>query len=162
LRVLSPVNVRPAIGRTEDVALTIAFGATRHPAGEGGDIWSEAREIGPVLAQHRTPEGLAAFYGGMEALMASRPGVSGIDGVERRAAALDMMVTNLGAPPIETAAGAFRLRSVWGPALFVGLEGEQLVGVATVDDAIHLLHASYSAIPSLLERAEVILRQSAS
>jgi hypothetical protein len=98
----------------------------------------------------------------MEALMAGRPGVCGIDGVERRAAALDMMVSNLGVPPVETVIGDFRLRSVWGPALFVGLEGEQLVGVATVDDAIHLLHASYSAIPSLLEHAEAILRLSAS
>ena len=50
------------------------------------------------------------------------------------------------------------LGSVVGPSVFVGIEGEQMIGAATVRGAIHLLHSSYTPIASLLETTEQVLR----
>ena len=45
----------------------------------------------------------------------------------------------------------FKLESLWGPSVFVGMEGEQMIGAATLNGAIHLLHTSYTPIPKLLQ-----------
>jgi hypothetical protein len=42
--------------------------------------------------------------------------------------------------------------------MILGMEGEQMIGVATIGSAIHLTHSSYSPIPGLLEAAEEQLR----
>jgi hypothetical protein len=47
---------------------------------------------------------------------------------------------------------------LWGPSVFVGIEGEQMIGAATVRGAIHLLHSSYTPIASLLKTTEQVLR----
>jgi hypothetical protein len=61
------------------------------------------------------------------------------------------MVSNLGVLPFETNVGRFKLESLWGPSVFVGIEGEQMIGVATLNGAVHLLHTSYTPIPKLLQ-----------
>src|SRR5260370_8393134 len=69
-----------------------------------------------------------------------------------------MMVSNLGVLPFEADFGDLRLEALWGPSVFVGIEGEQMIGAATVRGAIHLLHSSYTPIASLLETTEQVLR----
>jgi hypothetical protein len=44
-----------------------------------------------------------------------------------------------------------------GPSVFVSIEGEQMIGVATLNGAIHLLHTSYTPIPKLLQTMEATL-----
>jgi hypothetical protein len=59
--------------------------------------------------------------------------------------------------PFETSIGAFTLESFWGPSVLVGIEGEQMIGAATLNGAIHLTHASYTPIPKLLQSMEATL-----
>jgi hypothetical protein len=59
--------------------------------------------------------------------------------------------------PFETSVGNFKLKSLWGPSVFVSIEGERMVGVATLKGAIHLLHTSYTPIPKLLQTMEATL-----
>jgi hypothetical protein len=67
------------------------------------------------------------------------------------------MVSNLGVLPFETSFGRFKLESLWGPSVFVGIEGEQMIGAATLNGAIHLSHTSYTPIPNLLQTIETTL-----
>ena len=46
------------------------------------------------------------------------------------------MVSNLGVLPFETSFGGFKLESLWGQSVFVGVEGEQMIGAATLNGAI--------------------------
>ena len=54
------------------------------------------------------------------------------------------MVSNLGVLPFASRFGKVTLKALWGPAVLAGLEGEQTIGVATVNDAICLLHTSHT------------------
>jgi hypothetical protein len=71
------------------------------------------------------------------------------------------MVSNLGVVPFETSFGCFKLESLWGPSVFIGIEGEQMIGAATLNGAIHLLHSSYTPIPKLLQTMETALEDMA-
>jgi hypothetical protein len=71
--------------------------------------------------------------------------------------ACEGMVSNLGVLPFGTSFGAFKLESLWGPSVLVGIEGEQMIGVATLNGAMHLLHTSYTPIPKLLQTMESAL-----
>jgi len=57
----------------------------------------------------------------------------------------------------ETSFGGFKLESLWGPSVFVGIEGEQMIGAATLNGGIHLLHTSYIPILKLLQTMEATL-----
>lgn len=48
--------------------------------------------------------------------------------------------------------GGLRLKALWGPALLMGFENEQTVGVTTTNDSLCLLHTTFTPIPSLLPR----------
>jgi hypothetical protein len=84
--------------------------------------------------------------------------LQGIAQFELQVGACEMMVSNLGALPFEAEFGELRLEALWGPSVFVGIEGEQMIGAATVRGAIHLLHSSHTPIASLLETTEQVLR----
>jgi hypothetical protein len=58
----------------------------------------------------------------------------------------EMMMSNLGVLPIETNFGDLILEGFWGPSVLVGIEGEQMIGAATLHGAIHLLHSSYAPL----------------
>jgi hypothetical protein len=46
---------------------------------------------------------------------------------------------------------------VWGPAVLAGLEGEQTIGVATINESLCMVHRSYRPVESLLKVAEQLL-----
>ncbi len=60
-------------------------------------------------------------------------------------------INNLGAPPIGTQFGEFKLDAIWGPSILLGYEGERLISAITVNGSLNLLHTSYDPIPSVLE-----------
>jgi hypothetical protein len=64
------------------------------------------------------------------------------------------MVTNLGRVPFDTIFGRLRLKSLWGPAVLRGIEGEQTIGAATINGSLNLLHTSYTPLPALLMNIE--------
>jgi hypothetical protein len=110
-------------------------------------------ELTPI----RTPAGLSTVFSGFRQLMSTSPDVAQIAAFELQVCACEGMVSNLGVLPFETTVGRFKLESLWGPSVFVGIEGEQMIGVATLNGSIHLLHTSYTPIPKLLHAMEATL-----
>jgi hypothetical protein len=158
VRVVSPVNNRTILGRGDDCALSIIFPVGSYNPNSPIHFWQIARSVRDDLADMRTPRGLSAVFSGFDQLISSKPGVEGIAQFELRACACEMMVSNLGVLPFEADFGDLRLEAFWGPSVFVGIEGEQMIGAATVRGAIHLVHSSYTPIASLLETTEQVLR----
>jgi hypothetical protein len=155
---MSPVNARKLLGRADDCALSIIFPYGAYEPNSAADLWETARRLSRDLAGPRSAEGVAATYSALGQLIASQPGVEGIAEAELGICGIEMMVSNLGVLPYASRFGAFELKALWGPSVFAGVEREQMIGVATIGDAIHLLHTSYSAIPRLLDEVESILK----
>jgi hypothetical protein len=158
VRVVSPVNNRTILGRGDDCALSIIFPIGSYNPKSPVQFWDIARSVRHDLADMRTPGGLSAVLSGFDQLISSKPGVQGIAQFELQVCACEMMVSNLGVLPFEADFGRLRLEALWGPSVFVGIEGEQMIGAATVRGAIHLLHSSYTPIASLLKTTEQVLR----
>jgi len=158
VRVVSPVNNRTILGRSDDCALSIIFPVGSYNPKSAIQFWETARAVHDDLADMRTPGGVSAVLRGFDQLISSKPGVRGIARFELQVCACEMMVSNLGVLPFEADFGDLRLEALWGPSVFVGIEGEQMIGAATVRGAIHLLHSSYTPIASLLETTEQVLR----
>jgi hypothetical protein len=158
VRVVSPVNNRTILGRGDDCALSIIFPVGSYAPKSPIQFWEIARSVRDDLADMRTPSGLSAVFSGFDQLISSKPGVQGIAQFELQVCACEMMVSNLGVLPFEADFGDLRLEALWGPSVFVGIEGEQMIGAATMRGAIHLLHSSYTPIASLLETTEQVLR----
>jgi hypothetical protein len=162
IRVVSPVNHRAILGRGDDCALSIIFPVGSYNPKSPMRFWEIARSVRDDLAYMRTPGGLSAVFSGFDQLISGKPGVQGIAQFELQVCACEMMVSNLGVLPFEAEFGDLRLEALWGPSVFVGFEGEQMIGAVTLRGTIHLLHSSYSPIVSLLETTEQMLRTAVS
>jgi hypothetical protein len=158
VRVVSPVNNRPLLGLSDESVLSIVFPAGIYrPSDAAGQFWQTARQVRADLSPIRTENGLQAVYEAIEGLMGAMPQPNDIAEFERTVGACEMMVSNLGAIPISNKFGELTLRALWGPSVLVGIEGEQMIGVATVNDQICLLQTSFKPITQLLEDAASIL-----
>jgi hypothetical protein len=158
VRVLSPVNNRKLLGLEDECALAIIFPSGAYAPESAERLWDVARAVKDELTPMRTAQGLSAVFSDFRQLMSTSPDVAQIAAFELQVAACEAMVSNLGVLPFQTSFGGFKLGSLWGPSVFVGIEGEQMIGVTTLNGAIHLLHTSYTPIPKLLETMEATLK----
>ena len=157
-RVVSPVNNRLLLGLEDDCVASIVFPIGVYKTDSLAEFWNTARKVTQDIAPARTREGVTYAFEAMTGLIQSRRTPEAIVEFERVVVANEMMVSNLGVLPFESQFGEMRLTSLWGPAVLIGIEGEQIIGVSTVNDQIHLLRTSYSPIAGLLDRAASILR----
>jgi hypothetical protein len=154
VRVMSPVDNRKLLGLGDQCALSIIFPAGAYAPDSEERLWDVVKDD---LTPARTAEGLSTVFSGFRQLMSTSPNVAQIAAFELQVCACEGMVSNLGALPFETSFGGFKLESLWGPSVFVGIEGEQMIGAATLNGAIHLLHTSYTPIAKLLQTMEATL-----
>jgi hypothetical protein len=157
VRVVSPVNNRKLLGLEDQCALSIIFPTGAYAPDSTENLWNVARAVKDELTPVRTAQGLSTVFSGFRQLMSTSPNVAQIAAFELQVCACEGMVSNLGILSFETSFGGFKLESLWGPSVFVGIEGEQMIGVATLNGAIHLLHTSYTPIPKLLQTMEATL-----
>jgi hypothetical protein len=157
VRVVSPVNNRRLLGLEDQCTLSIIFPTGAYTPDSQEHLWQVARAVKDDLQPARTAAGLSTVFSGFRQLMSTSPDVAQIAAFELQVCACEGMVSNLGVLPFETSFGGFKLESLWGPSVFVGIEGEQMIGVATLNGAIHLLHTSYTPIPKLLQTMEATL-----
>jgi hypothetical protein len=151
VRIVSPVDNRKLLGLEDQCALSIVFPMGAYAPDSEDRLWDVARAVKEELTLVRTAEGLSTVFSGFRQLMSTSPDVAQIAAFELQVCACEGMVSNLGVLPFETNVGRFKLESLWGPSVFVGIEGEQMIGVATLNGAVHLLHTSYTPIPKLLQ-----------
>jgi hypothetical protein len=69
----------------------------------------------------------------------------------------ELMITNLGRLAVGSQFGSLKVEAFWGPALTMGFDGEQSIGVSTLDGRLACLHVSYRPIEGLLPTAASLL-----
>ncbi len=94
MRVLSPMDLRRAVGLSDEVVNGFAGPRTGSGADDAHDFWTLARHIRTSLSQQRTPDALKA---GSAALAAHGPSSwSEAEAMMMAATAADIQITNLG------------------------------------------------------------------
>jgi hypothetical protein len=66
-------------------------------------------------------------------------------------------LTNLGALPFGESFGPFKLEAVWGPAVLLGFEGAQTIGVTAVNGSMCLTQTSHTPLEGFLESMGSVL-----
>ena len=121
-------------------------------------FWDIARFARSSLTSQQSLEHVAI---GLKTLSdALAPGIDtyGASQILALAFPCELLLTNLGKLPCEFDCGDLKLKALWGPAVFIGFEGEQTVGVTTTDGSLCMLHSSFTPLPRLLPRTQRILR----
>jgi Condensation domain len=157
LRVRSSVSIRSLLGLEEHCMLAIGGGEVTVDPEATTKFWELARFMKSELSGVQTRERAA-----LPLNAAHRAVLSGMDAQRaphllKRAFGGQAMVTNLGRLSFDTVFGRLRLESLWGPAVFRGVEGEQTIGAATINGSLNLLHTSYAPLPALLMNIEAVL-----
>jgi hypothetical protein len=152
INVGSAVDFRTAVGAGEDVALLSAGGSTPVEP-QMQDFWEIARFAKRSIAPIQSPEAMCSLMGGLGKYLSTRPDEKQI-GALMAGFRFDINISNLGNLPIETRFGYLTFAKLWGPSILAGFEGEQEIGVATINGSLNLLHTSYKPLPSLLESIE--------
>jgi hypothetical protein len=65
-----------------------------------------------------------------------------------------MLVSNLGQLPYSSSIGNLTIEALWAPVVLRGHDGEQTIGLSTVNGALHLVHSSWYPLPGFLEEIE--------
>jgi hypothetical protein len=158
VRIMSPINVRPLVDAGESCGVFVSA-TTSVFDGEAKEFWDLARDARNSIAANQTSEhvttGLAAFRqvvgNGAEVATAAELGA--------QVFASEVMVTNLGILSFDRQFGPVTLKALFGPAVLTGFEGQQTIGVATVNGALCLLHTGHTPHDELLEKTWSILAQ---
>jgi NRPS condensation-like uncharacterized protein len=161
VRVVSPLDMRRRLPLGEVCGfLATAVPAVLDAAREDG-FWDIARLATRQIQPALTAEAI------VQRIHAISPIVSGMDFEEMgsfvlNAYAHESILTNLGEIPYDRTFGHLRVEAIWGPAAVMGVEGEQVLGVASLrGGGICLLHSSFTPFPGLLQRMESLLEVAA-
>ena len=137
IHICSTINNRAFIGSPEDCG--VFFTACDFPIEDSptNDLWNLARKSKHMLTLGQNAAGVKAGLGTVDGIVQS--GLDAYSAGEQvgELFLLDIHVSNLGAVPIRTSYGALSLRQLWGPAVLLGFEGEQTLGVSTVNGQVN-------------------------
>jgi hypothetical protein len=158
VRVLSPFNLRKQIGVGEDRGVFVWGAGVAMRPGVPASFWEMARFAKSSLAARQSMERVAMEMQGVEQAMGSGIDVPGAAQILSQGFPCEVFLTNLGNLSLQFDCGDLKLKELWGPAVLMGFEGEQTVGVSTVNGSLCMLHTSFAPLPLLLQRAERILR----
>jgi hypothetical protein len=161
VRIVSPINIRPTLGVSEDCGVFISAAPSVFEVGATG-FWDLARHAKAGVAAGQARESVEAVISALQQAVGSGPDVAAASEFAATAFAREGMMTNLGPLPFPSRFGALRLKALWGPAVLQGLEGEQTIGVATVDGSLYLTHTSHTPPAGLLEAMESVLVEACS
>jgi Condensation domain len=153
VRVLSPISLHKALNVENDCVLALTAGIMSFAPPAGSGFWDLARWAKEGLRPFQTMEGVRRMSAMLE------KNVSNHANVETVAPGMghELMVTNVQQFPFENRFGDLTLEGLWGPSTLNGFEGEQVVGIATVNGSLHIVHTSYTPIGTFLNRAVDLL-----
>jgi NRPS condensation-like uncharacterized protein len=157
LRVLSPIDVRKRmLNGSEHLGVCVTSVVVDGASGPR-DFWSTARSFTERLEQAKSVEGVLALVDMMHDLGSSISTVEQAQEVFAQGFSAEILLTNLGAVEFKDSYGPLTLRALWGPAAHTGFAMAQRIGVVTVGDQLHLLHATYEPAIGLLGGASSVL-----
>jgi hypothetical protein len=145
----SAVDARTAVGAGEDVALLSAGGSTVVQP-DLQNFWDIARFARRSIAPMQAPEAMAGMMQGLGEYLSTHRNITAM-GALMAGFRFDINISNLGNLPVETRFGDLTFKRLWGPSILAGFEGEQEIGVATIDGSISLLHTSHTPLSGFLE-----------
>jgi hypothetical protein len=161
IRVLSPINVRGALGAGEDCGLFVGAATNGLDSGDfdgsPARFWNLARHAKAGVASGQTEQGIVTVVSALQQAVENRPDVAAVAEFVSQAFAHEAVLSNLGQLPFGSRFGHLKLTSVWGPSVLGGFDGEQTVGVATVEGQLFLTQTSYTPPMGFLEEMQKTL-----
>jgi hypothetical protein len=157
LRIMSPINARPLLDVGESCG--VFLGATTSVFnGAATGFWQIARNARAGVTANSTGAKIAAQLAAFREIV-EHGAVSTVAEFAAKAFACDVLLTNLGGLAFDRQFGPVTLKAIFGPAVVTGFEGQRTIGVATVNGALCLLHASHEPPEGLLETTVRVLAQ---
>jgi len=158
IRILSPINARPLLHAGESCGVFLGA-ATSVFDRRAMDFWDIARAARTGIAVNQTRESIAAQLSAFRRVIGNGTDVATVARFAADAFANEILLTNLGDLSFDRQFGPVRLEGMFGPAVLTGFEGQQTIGVATVNGAVCLLHTSHTPLPGLLEKTQSVLAE---
>jgi Condensation domain/Phthiocerol/phthiodiolone dimycocerosyl transferase C-terminus len=157
VRVLSPISLHKALNVENDCVLALTAGIVSFAPSSGSNLWDLARWAKQALLPFQTMEGVRRMSGMLEKKFSNYANVQTVAQVMAQGMGYDLVVTNVQQFPFENRFGDLTLEGLWGPSALNGFEGEQAVGIATVNGSLHMVHTSYTPVVTFLNRAVDLL-----
>ena len=121
--------------------------------------WDIARNARIGVAVNQTSENIAAQLAAFRRVVGNGAEVATVAEFVAQVFASEVLLTNLGSLSFDRQFGPVTLKAMFGPAVLTGFEGQQTIGVATVNGALCLLHTSHTPPEGLLEKTQSVLAQ---
>jgi hypothetical protein len=157
LHLCSTINNRARVGSPEDCGVFFTACDFPLPDSPVDDLWNLARRSKDILSRGQSEDGVKTVLGAVDGIVQSGLDSYSADEEGGRLFLFDIHLSNLGAISIPTSYGALSLRQLWGPGVLIGFEGEQTLGISTLNGRLGLLHTSHSPLPGFLDQIEYIL-----
>jgi hypothetical protein len=157
LHLCSTISNRGRVGSPENCGVFFTACDFPLPDSPVDDLWNLARRSKDKLSLGQSENGVKAVLGAVGGIVQS--GLDAYSAGEEggKLFSFDIHLSNLGAVAIPTLYGALSLRQLWGPGVLIGFEGEQTLGVSTLNERLCLLHTSHRPLPCFLEQIESTL-----
>lgn len=157
LHLCSTISNRALVGSPEDCG--VFFSACDFPFAVQADVdvWDLARRAKEVVSAGQSREGVKAVLAAVDGIVQANRDSHSSGEQGARLFLFDVHVSNLGVVPIAVRYGPISLRQLWGPAVLIGFEGEQTLGICTLHGRLCLLHTSHSPLPCFLGQIESAL-----
>ncbi len=158
IRTVTPIDVRKTVGgmgKANGVYITQTITVDDRP--RGASFWNAAREVKVLIAPAQANDSVVRETKALDAFMATNPSVEDAAGFLSHMVAFDVLLSNLGSEPVASTYEGFALKALWGPILSSGFADDQGVGVCTEGGVLRLAHASYTAMPGLLDEVRAVL-----
>jgi Phthiocerol/phthiodiolone dimycocerosyl transferase C-terminus/Condensation domain len=161
VRVATPVNIRGLDSSFENaMGVFMTPARTIDDSPQSAQIWSMAdalrHELLPYVGEEGGLIGLNLLSSVVEPSLSNEGALNLLTSI----LPWDLLVTNLGRISFKGEHSALRVKSLWGPMVSSGLSGEQVIGVATLNDVLQLSYTSYQPISGLMMAVEQVLKQS--
>src|SRR5215470_4686976 len=158
IRILSPINARPLLHAGESCG--VFLGAATSVFDRGAmDFWDIARDARAGIAVNQTRENIAAQLAAFRRVVGNGADVATVAEFVANVFANEILLTNLGKLSFDRQFGPITLKEMFGPAVLTGFEGQQTIGVATVNGAVCLLHTSHTPLQGLLDKTQSVLAE---
>lgn len=161
VRVATPVNIRGLDPTFEDaMGVFMTPARTIEDSPQNAQIWRIAAALRNELLPYVGREGGLIGLNLLSSVAGPSLSVEGALDLLTSKLGWDLIVTNLGRIRFGGEHDTLRVNSVWGPMVSSGLSGEQVIGVATLNDVLQLSYTTYQPISGLLPAVEQVLKQS--
>src|SRR5262249_3277209 len=158
LRIFSPINARPLLDAGESCG--VFLGATTSMFDRQAiDFWDIACDARIDVAVNQTSENIAAQLAAFRRVVGNGADVATVAEFVAEVFASEVLLTNLVDLSFDRQFVPVMLKAMLWPAVVTGFDGQQTIGVSTVNGALCLLLISHTPPEGLLEKIQSLLAQ---